>query len=454
MPDWSTNDQPGVSTDNFTERNNFSLWNQDINESQINSSTTSNTGDDETIKTMYKYTVPALLVFCILSLAINVRILISIYWIRRPLSPTLHISLSLAGADAYTSLILALGLVVNSLLPVGLEITYQNHCFALFLETQRLGGVIVTVAHLLALACNHYLGILKPLHYLSIMTHRNTTVCIIFLWVVPIAYFVIYFSSVDGEGFQSENCTTIHFLVHLKFRAIFSSLFFGPLLLMFIIYMHIFSIVRQHQVNRLRFSQINHGSRHHNSNGNSSSSSSGPHNQQMARSVKAIHTTLFILGSFIVGWMPAVLSYLLLCEDCLFHHNNSFNKFVTFFIYTIVNLLIISKTLLNPIIYAARMHEIKMAIPRMHSTLCHCCCLRLADGDSESSERSQHSHHRMSQYYTSGNLLRCNTTIYRMHSCPTTASNGNPQAQELLQRKSTRGHYHHRRRKDDYSTDL
>ncbi|XP_033611615.1 adenosine receptor A1-like [Cryptotermes secundus] len=148
----------------------------------------------------------------------------------------------------------------------------------------------------------------------------------------------------------------LSFMLHLKFRAVFSVLFFAPLLLMLIIYMHIFSIVRRHQVNRLRFSQINHGSRHHSSNGHGSS---GSNSQQMTRSVKAIHTTLFILGSYIIGWMPAVLSYLLFCEDCLFHFN-TFNKSVMFFIYTIVNLLVIFKTLLNPIIYAARMHEIQV----------------------------------------------------------------------------------------------
>jgi melanocortin 2 receptor len=213
MPLWFTTAQP------YEDNNGYSQWNVQgngswsINESSVisNVSNISNisNSDDEAIRTMYKYTVPALLIFCIISLAINVRILISIYWIRRPLSPTLHISLSLAGADAYTSLILATGLVVNSLLPVGFGIRFENDCFALFLETQRLGGIIVVVAHLLALACNHYLGILRPLHYLSIMTHRNTTICIVLLWLIPIAYFVVYFSSVEGEGFQSQNCTTI-----------------------------------------------------------------------------------------------------------------------------------------------------------------------------------------------------------------------------------------------------
>jgi hypothetical protein len=157
--------------------------------------------------------------------------------------------------------------------------------------------------------------------------------------------------------------------VHLKFRALFSVLFFAPLLLMFVIYMHIFSIVRRHQVNRLRFSQISHGSRHtsgtsaHGPSG--TGTGTGTSGQHMTRSVKAIHTTLFILGSYIVGWMPAVLSYLLFCEDCLLHFN-TFNKFAMFFIYTMVNLLIIFKTLLNPIIYAARMHEIKVRSNRRH----------------------------------------------------------------------------------------
>ncbi|KAJ9584830.1 hypothetical protein L9F63_020827, partial [Diploptera punctata] len=242
---------------------------------------------------------------------------------------------------------------------------------------------------------------------------------------------------------------TLTFVAQLKFRSIFSTMFFVPLALMIIIYLHIFSIIREHQVNRLRMSQINHGSRNQSSNGKSTTTSN---HQQMVRNVKAIYTTLLILGSFIIGWMPAVLSNLLVCNDCIFEFN-SFNKYFMFFFHCIVNLLIIVKTLLNPIIYAARMHEIKMAIPRMHASLCHMCCSFMTDGDSESSDRSLHSHHRLSQYYASNSnhLVRCNTTVYRMHSCPGTASNGNPM-HEQLQRRSTRGHYH--RRRDNYSTEL
>lgn len=75
--------------------------------------------NDETYK-LYLYGTPPLILFCIISIAINVKILVSVYWIRRPLSPTLHISLSLAGADAFSSIALGVGLVMNSFLPVGL----------------------------------------------------------------------------------------------------------------------------------------------------------------------------------------------------------------------------------------------------------------------------------------------------------------------------------------------
>ncbi|PSN54542.1 hypothetical protein C0J52_07093 [Blattella germanica] len=439
--------------DNYTNKNYIPIWDQQQNESlYLNDSNTTNTNISSTqidMKSLYLYTIPALLIFCIISIAYNIRILISIYWIRRPLTPTLHISLSLAGADSYTSFAFGIGLVINSLLPIGFNIRSQSMCFAMFVETQRLAGVIITVAHLLTLAFNHYLGILKPLHYLSIMTHRNTTACISLLWILPITFFIVYFSSVEGEGFQSQYCLEYGFIQRLKFRSMFSVLFFVPLGLMIFIYLHIFIIVREHQVNRERWSQINHGgSRHQNPNANNAHNSN---QQQMVKNVKAVYTTLFILGSFAVGWLPAVLGNILYCNDCVFKLR-TFDKIVEFGIFTTLNFLIIVKTLLNPIIYAARMQEIKMAIPRMHASLCRRCCIFLVDSDSDSLDRS---HQRLSQYYgsNSNHLVRSSTAVYRMHSFPTTTSNGNPQSQDALQRRSTRGHYS-RRRRDDSSTEV
>lgn len=159
---------------------------------------------DNTMDYKYIYVPTLLVVFCAVSVMINIKVLASAYWIKRPLSPTLHISLSLAGADAFASFQLGLGLFINSLLDKGLQIEGIPGYIPTIVEVFRLGGVIITVAHLLALAVNHYLGIIKPLHYPSIMTHRNRSICIVLMWIIPITFILVYFSAVENQGFQSE----------------------------------------------------------------------------------------------------------------------------------------------------------------------------------------------------------------------------------------------------------
>ncbi|XP_044733580.1 myrosinase 1-like [Chrysoperla carnea] len=119
------------------------------------------------------------------------------YWIRRPVSPTLQISLSLAAADGVASFLLGFGLFLNSLLPQIIDIQGLD-CYQLTLETFRVSSVICSVLHLLALTGNHYLGILKPLQYSSLMTGRNTKIMLLFLWLVPNTFYFVYFTK---EGF-------------------------------------------------------------------------------------------------------------------------------------------------------------------------------------------------------------------------------------------------------------
>lgn len=71
---------------------------------------------------------------------------------------------------------------------------------------------------------------------------------------------------------------------------LFSSLFFGPFALMVCIYIHIFCIVKRHQATRLRFRRAGSSVRAR------ASETLRSNSRQMARNVKAIHTTLYILG--------------------------------------------------------------------------------------------------------------------------------------------------------------
>ena len=61
----------------------------------------------------YEIGVPVMLVVCSLTFIVNIIIVVSSKWMRRPLTPTMLFSVSLAGADAVASLIVGLGLVLN-----------------------------------------------------------------------------------------------------------------------------------------------------------------------------------------------------------------------------------------------------------------------------------------------------------------------------------------------------
>lgn len=322
--------------------------------------------DDEqiNIENLYKFYIPPMLLFCLASIVINLKVLLSVHWIRRPLSPTLHISLSLAAADACTSTLLGVGLLFNSYLPKVYGIRVVASCAALLtIEMYRLSGVIITVMHLLALSINHYLGILKPLHYISIMTTKKTTVTVVLLWIIPIAFIKIYFFAASEEDFWTIGCLSLSFLAEITFRLVFSSLFFVPLVLMVFFYTHILFLVRKQQ--RVWAQLSRSGSTRYRG------VRSGRHGinsqqRQMEGNVKAIHTTLLILGSCVVGWLPAVTTYLIICPTGCLYSGAEFERLrqanieLFFYISWLTNLLIILKTLANPIIYSCRMNEIKV----------------------------------------------------------------------------------------------
>lgn len=108
------------------DHNNSAL--KSFSEPDVNSVNTSGTSDLDahSMRLLYFYGTLPLIFFCIISVAVNIKVLVCVYWIRRPLSPTLHISLSLAGADAFSSSALGVGLVVNSFIPEGLGLKFPG----------------------------------------------------------------------------------------------------------------------------------------------------------------------------------------------------------------------------------------------------------------------------------------------------------------------------------------
>ncbi|KAK6629334.1 hypothetical protein RUM43_003151 [Polyplax serrata] len=99
------------------------------------------------------------------------------------------------------------------------------------------------------------------------------------------------------------------------------------------------------------------------------------HQKQFDRNLKAIWTSLLILSTYIICFMPAVLHFYLICYDCYFKFDavGTKNLIVSS---SITNFLLIAKYLLNPLIYASRMQEIRAATRQMNADcrrkLCRC----------------------------------------------------------------------------------
>lgn len=86
-------------------------------------------------------------------------------------------------------------------------------------------------------------------------------------------------------------------------------------------------------------------------------------------------TTLLIVGTFILGWIPAVIWFIVFCKDCILPFE-SIQLSVTLAIGITVNTLIVLKSFLDPIIYTARMKDFQVSFHRMRCQLASKCYWR------------------------------------------------------------------------------
>uniref|UniRef100_A0AAR5PYW0 G-protein coupled receptors family 1 profile domain-containing protein n=1 Tax=Dendroctonus ponderosae TaxID=77166 RepID=A0AAR5PYW0_DENPD len=102
--------------------------------------------------------------------------------------------------------------------------------------------------------------------------------------------------------------------------------------------------------------------------------------KQLEGNVRAIYTTLLIVGSCVIGWTPALLIYTMTCTvGCYISGENIITlnceyPYPILALRLIDNILIILKMLANPIIYSIRMREIKDGTYRMYLAALGICC--------------------------------------------------------------------------------
>ncbi|VDP03460.1 unnamed protein product [Soboliphyme baturini] len=180
--------------------------------------------------------------------------MISSRWISRmSCSPLVYITFSLTMSDAWMCLSMGSSFILQSYLPYVWHISISNSlCFGLAYEAIRMGAMITSVLHLMLLAVSHYLSIMHPLRYRSLLTPEISLLCIVLSWLMPTACFLLFFSMVPGQAFLSSECSEITFFCMLTFRAIVATLICAPLALCILIYMRIFYVALRSQRRRRR----------------------------------------------------------------------------------------------------------------------------------------------------------------------------------------------------------
>ncbi|XP_055340420.1 5-hydroxytryptamine receptor 1F-like [Paramacrobiotus metropolitanus] len=332
------------------------------------------------LSSIYLIMGPVFLALCALAFLGNALILSTVFFIRKKqLTPTLMFSLSLAAADAVAAAAMGVGILVNNILFWNIHVDMEYRaCIQFVVEALRLSGMVCSALHFMALAINHWMGITKPLHYASRMTRQNAAICIAVMWILPDVIFFIYFVSIPDEGFRSPYCQRDDFAHKFAFRFFVSALFFAPLILMSVVYFHVFLEIHLHQkkLSTLDCSAANYNTNNVSSSGGSVSVSGSmsvtasqlastersyrDEKRRMASNTRALITTLIILFVYLIGWLPAVINYLLVCYDCVIPL--SISLCIRLPTNIIVNLLILLKFLVYPIIYTARIREIRTVV--------------------------------------------------------------------------------------------
>lgn len=309
---------------------------------------------------VYAAAIPSMIALCVAAFLANVIVLLSMKSIRVPFNLTLKMAFSLSAADAWTSVIIVVGLVANSYLPIVKSVPkfHRQDCIVYALEAMRLGGMVTSVFHLLVLCLAHYGAIAHPITYRNWTFNRlRINAVLTFVWVTPPLGFMILFFAYFDETFNAEICDGGRFLNKIGFRLSVFLVMFIPLTFMTFVYIKIVTLL-----SALKF----------NSNSSRSSTASSQRRQNyFQRKVRTVVTGLLIVSTFLIGWIPSSVLFALTCESCLYPHEKLLAAYprLAFTLNISVNCLIIIKGLLNPLIYCIRIPEINEALRITY----HCC---------------------------------------------------------------------------------
>ena len=282
----------------------------------------------------------------------NILSLAAVCHVRKTWSPHFRLLLSLMVANLlvdFTVILYVINKVTNpgtkaGVGPVWMRI--KSRCGFMIIKALNTMGLNIMLMNLMGMALDHYLAILKPLHHSTLLDKGRTTIMIITFWLVA---FVSGFSDFLSPLWELKTYLRLHhnycefaWLSPYQEEYTVFAIALVCLCLMVFMYTRIYHRVRS-RIQREDMVKI-------------------------ARNRHALLTTLLILGSFMLCWLPTCLFQiaLLVITNVKPQMLDSIYQCLLIVDKYFYDLLILN-TLCDPIIYVIRINEVQTGYRLMFS---------------------------------------------------------------------------------------
>ena len=291
------------------------------------------------------------LVLGVVAIVANAICLAAILQVKHSMLGHFRIVISLIISDLlvdFTLITYVINTVVNPVLPPGFGAyipRLRSRCAYMIIKALNTVGLNLSLLNLMAMAIDHYIAILKPFHVHRLLSKKRTMLMLVIIWILAfIAGFSDFFSPL-GEleqfwfyRFKFNYCEFI-WLSRYQEEFITFGIAIACFFSMVFIYIQIYCTVR-----------------------GMDPCSTVPSTIKLIRNKRAVLTTLLILGTFMLCWLPTCIFNIVLIiltkgggDPNTVEAMIPVLRMVDHYLYD----LMLLNTLCDPIIYVVRIREVR-----------------------------------------------------------------------------------------------